>query len=288
MPGRLLIATLLMMASMQLSAADTCEIPFVRISLDDEGMVIVRASLNGSEPIPFLLDTGASHSVVSGALANRLHLTAVAKTEVMTSTGREVRPVVKIDTASIGSKAVEALLASVVPQVQLTAIKPGVEGIIGQDFLSGFNYTLDYLRKRLSWHIRLRDQDTGSRLPLISRGGRYLVRMSGGRHDGGSVLLVPDSGATGFVVYARNGLTKLPLEPAHGLTVVRSLSAGQTARTLVLRELVLGAATLRDQPVAVVDRSATDPSEGDGLLPLHIFASVSFSASESSIIFRAR
>jgi hypothetical protein len=70
------------------------------------------------------------------------------------------------------------------------------------------------------------------------------------------------------------------------MTAVHSLSGGQRVRTMMLRELRLGSLTIRDQPVAVVPRDANDEAEGDGLLPLHLFASVSFNAREQCLVLR--
>jgi hypothetical protein len=105
---------------------------------------------------------------------------------------------------------------------------------------------------------------------------------------GETLLLVPDSGTSGFVMYARDGRTSLPLEQLDGRLTMRSLAGGQTVRTMMLRELILGGETLRNQRVALVERGPIDPSEGDGLLPLHIFASVSFNARERYITIRAK
>ena len=55
---------------------------------------------------------------------------------------------------------------------------------------------------------------------------------------------------------------------------------------MMLRTLRLGTLTLKDYPVAVVPRDPDDAVEGDGLLPLHLFASVTFNARESYLIVR--
>jgi hypothetical protein len=100
------------------------------------------------------------------------------------------------------------------------------------------------------------------------------------------VLLVPDSGADGFVMFARNGRTPVSLESTARMTSIRSLSGGQFARTVMLPELKLGPMTVRHQRVAIVSRDEEDVAEGDGLLPLHLFASVSFNAREQCLVLR--
>ena len=146
MPIRLLAAAIVLMTSSQIAAAETSWVP---LSIDESGAVVVPVGLNGRGPFLFLLDTGSSHSVMSRSLVDHLRLKPVASTTVLTSTGRDERLVVKLDLTVIGSKRSEDLLASVVSSAQLTAIAYGVDGIIGQDFLFGFHYTLDYRRRRL-------------------------------------------------------------------------------------------------------------------------------------------
>jgi hypothetical protein len=70
------------------------------------------------------------------------------------------------------------------------------------------------------------------------------------------------------------------------LTTVHSLSGEQFARTMTLDELRLGSLTVRNQRVAVIARNQEDVAEGDGLLPLHLFASVSFNAREQCLVLR--
>ena len=281
--GLIAIATLAP-TSLFADAAPTFRTEGVTIRIDDSGAIIVPVRVNGNGPFPFLLDTGAAHSVISDALAERLALRFVAKTAVLTTTGREWRPVVEIDQTTIECARSERLQPSVVPSAQLHDIARGIEGMVGQDFLFAFNYTLDYRNKRLTWNDGAQTPDD-VRLPLVAQAGRYLVQVRGSQSHA-SMLLVPDSGASGFVAYERNGRTTLALNPGAGVTSVESLAGEQRARTMILRELRLGGIRLRDYAVAVIARDPDDVVEGDGLLPLHLFASVSFSARERRLVIR--
>ena len=281
MPRTLLAAAILLTTSAAIAAAETAWVP---LSIDAAGAVVVPVSINGRGPFLFLLDTGSSHSVLGQSIVDHLGLQPVARTAVLTSTGRELRAVVRLDLTTIGSARSEGLLASVVASTQLAAVARGLEGIIGQDFLFALNYTLDYRRRRLLWEDNV---ESGTRLPLIAQEGRSLVQIGSGSHEP-PVRLVPDTGASGLVVFTHGGRTRLPLEPVARTMAVHSLSGRQDARAMMLRELQLGAVIVRDQPVAVVARDAGDAREGDGLLPLHLFDSVSFNAHERHLTIRAR
>jgi predicted aspartyl protease len=278
---RFFAVAVLVLISPAIAGAEPSWVP---VSIDSAGAVIVPVRINGSGPFPFLLDTGASHSVMSESLAERLKLQPVAKTTVVTSTGAETRLVIRINQTSIGAVQSDNVLASVAPGTQLGSIARGIEGIIGQDFLFSLNYTLDYRRRRLVWSDG-EQVDEGTRLPLVAQQGRYLVQVAVGRNEP-PMLLVPDTGANGFVMFARNGRTRVPLQAAAQTIAVHSLSGRQEVRTMVIRELQVGDLTIRNQAVAVMTRDGEDGREGDGLLPLHLFASVSFNARERCLVVR--
>jgi predicted aspartyl protease len=280
---RLAVAAMLSFAS---ASAPTAEPVVVPMTVDSAGGITVWTTINGRGPFPFLLDTGASHSVVSDTLSERLGLVPMALTQVMTSTQFEPRRVVRIETTAIGPTAVTEILASVVEARRLAGLALNIQGIIGQDFLLALNYTLDYRKKRLTWNAR-GTPTPGTRLPLVVRNGRFLLQVNLG-DDQAPAMLVPDSGASGLVVYAREGRTRLPLEAAQSAWEMHSLSGAQRVPTGILRELRLGDVVMRNQVAAVVDRGpiGADHGDGDGLLPLHLFASVTFDAREQSLVIR--
>jgi hypothetical protein len=68
----------------------------------------------------------------------------------------------------------------------------------------------------------------------------------------------------------------LPLNVVFTGAELRGLGSRSGVRIGNLRQLVVGATTLKDRPVAVVERPEPDAPDYDGLLPLHMFAGVSF------------
>lgn len=277
----IIAAAVLVLLTTATASADPSWVP---VRIDPAGAVVIHVHINGAGPFPFLLDTGATHSVISDALSARLKLQPVAATTVTTSTGHERRAVVRLDQTSIGAARSAGILPTVAPQPQLSSIALGIDGIIGQDFLFSFNYTLDYRRRRLVWNTDDEAND-GTRIPLVAQRGRYLAQVSVRGNDT-PLLLVPDSGANGFVMFSRNGRTRVSLDPTPHVTSVHSLSGRQDAPTMTLRALQIGDVVLQNEPVAVIARDGIDVLEGDGLLPLHLFASVSFNAREQCLVVR--
>jgi predicted aspartyl protease len=278
---RALSAIVVLSLAAATAAADPDE--GVRVTLSASGAVRVPVEIDGQGPFPFLLDTGSTHTAIGPELAERLALPVVARARVLTPAGPETALVVRVERVVIGGASVTGLTPSVVSLTELRRGEPGIDGVIGQDFLAGFDYTVDYRRSRLVWSARATDGER--RLPLLRSGDRTLVEIAGDG-GGGTLLMVPDTGASGFVFFEREGRTAVAVGGASEPATVSGLSSHLTARGALLRRLRVGPVTLRDQPAVVVERSGARAVEGHGLLPLHAFASVSFSNSGGYLVVR--
>jgi predicted aspartyl protease len=253
----------------------------VPLSLSALGAVRVPVEINGTEPITLLLDTGSTHSILSAELSERLNLPAVARTRVLTPAGVQEALVVRVERMRIGRASRTGLTPSVVPLAQLREAEPGVDGIVGQDFLSAFDFTIDYRRKCLRWTVE--HDDVQVRLPLVRAGDRSLVQLPR-RAGQAPLVMVPDSGANGFVIFEREGRTAIALRDLEEEAFVSGLTSRRLARRAVLRELRVGALTLRDEPAVIVPREGEATVEGDGLLPLSRFASVAFKNTQGYLV----
>jgi hypothetical protein len=264
-----LIVTVLACSELTLAGGE-----YVPMTVAPDGIIEVPILVNGQGPFPFVIDTGSSRTVVGADLARALELPIVAKTEVISVSGREFRPVARL-TASVGTSPSSSLLASVVPVERLLAAGRGVRGIIGQDLLMTLNYTLDYKRQRFTPSLPA-DRDRSSiELPLEVHEGRVLLALPAGAGQP-PIRLVPDSGSTMFVVFGREGKAPFALEYLRGAMQVGTLASTQNVPMVRLREVRLGRLALRDQMAALVERSSRTGSDSDGLLPLQIFARVVF------------
>jgi hypothetical protein len=272
---RLLIPVLVTMSVMPVAAADRPRTA-VPLSIDASGGVVVEVQVNGGGPFRFLIDTGAARSVVADDLAAALGIPAVAKTDVVSSGGSDTRLVVRLDSIRLASVKVDAVLAPVVPAPQLARLGRGVRGLLGQDFLSAFNYTLDYRRARLTWDDALPCGGRGAVL-MQPREGRFTMLLH--TSDGRAMHVVPDSGAEVPVFFRDFGLGAA----ASNATVT---GLGAEVRSVVrstLPELRVGDVTLRDLDTYLVER----PDAGaDAVLPLHGFSSVSFAAGGACLVAR--
>ena len=88
--------------------------------------------------------------------------------------------------------------------------------------------------------------------------------------------LVPDSGANGVVLFAGTEADRLPVDTRDTSMRVSTLVGDVTARRVTVKALLVGAATLRNVPAARIVLPEGTTEDGDGLLPLSLFARVSF------------
>jgi hypothetical protein len=170
----------------------------------------------------------------------------------------------------------------VLPDSASSILGPGIDGVLGQDFLAHFNYTLDFRRSRLVWADEA-GHPAAVRLPLLPSEGRFLVPLPQDDSCRCQIRLVPDSGTDSIVLFEGAATRDLPIEAQPGALNLGSLTGGSAARAVTLKRLHVGRVTLRDQPAGVVRIDPAGPDRGDGLLPLHLFARVHFNNAEGYV-----
>jgi predicted aspartyl protease len=258
-------------------------LPFV---LTPTGQVLVQATVNGTGPHTFVLDTGSNRSVISEALADRLALAPIAVTETVSSSGTASALVVRVHTLTLGSHTASAVPTAVVSSARLHAIHATAEGIIGQDVLIDAHYTLDYRRKRVSWLTADEDSGSGLRLALHRSEGRVMVDLPQSSRGEVVARLVPDSGASVLVLFDRgihSPITATPLGAAVKTTTVTGETHMQAATVPQLR---VGSYTMWDLPAVIVASQDEDAPRVDGLLPLSAFSSVTFNGPRNYLVAR--
>lgn len=228
-------------------------------------------------------DGGSTMSAISDRLAERLALVPVAKTAITTVGGAGMRLVVQLGDVSVGSVTRSGLLASVATERDL-AIVGGIDGVLGQDFLATYNFTVDYKRRVLVWDDLattggVADAPGSVHVPLIPRDGRFIIRLPQSA-QGEPLEMVPDTGASTFVLFANEGGEGLPRRWSDATVTISGLTGSRAARYTSLRELKVGTLTFRNIPVVVVHRDEGGHEGADGLFPLHGFSRVSFRLSE--------
>jgi hypothetical protein len=146
---------------------------------------------------------------------------------------------------------------------------PDVQGVLGQCFLSRFDYTIDLRDKRMELGSH---DETGTRAKLTIINGRPAVPTSLGE-------LVLDSGATRLTLFGVR-----PDSGADGRNELRTVAGTQKIGLVFGKPLVIeGRKIWEGDAVAIPSR----PEQGvDGLLPLGLFKSVYVCNSEGYVVFK--
>ena len=239
--------------------------------LGDQGGVIVPVTVNGRGPFQMLLDTGATHSAITERVRTAVGARVVAKSTVLAPASSAIRPVVAVEDWAFGPVTVDVVLPTVVPDGAFDR-EAKIDGLIGQDVLAGLRFTIDFRRRVIEWRKTMPAAGDIA-LHLSFERGRFLISL---QRDQSTVRLVPDSGAGAIVLFELAG--RMPLDVLETGQTVELTSADATtqARRVKIRELRLGTKTIRNVAAVAVRRTDHDPSEGDGLLPLHLFDRVTF------------
>lgn len=245
-------------------------------ALAAEGAIVVPVKVQGQGPFRFLLDTGASQSVITDRLAARLGLEPASQTVLLTASGgRTARSVTAVPAMEVGPLHAVNVMATILPSDQLGLSRP-IDGILGQNVLAAAVYTIDYRRKVIEWHSGTREV-AGTRLAVEVRQGRLLVVVPSRSIKGRPLRFVPDSGSDGLVLFARDGRELPPMTPL-AMSLLRTVSGQQLVRRVRLDGFAAGDLRLDGLSAVLVPRSDTDFLDGDGLLPLHIFSAVTLNA----------
>jgi predicted aspartyl protease len=244
------------------------------IDLPANGDMVVAVTIEKAGPFRFRLDTGSTRSIVSADVATRLKLRVIAQTMVVTPSGETLRPLASVSGLAVGPVIGRTVVAMVTPRDQLSR-SGAVDGVIGQDVLAPRHYTIDYRRREIVWHSGPGEATGGTRLTLESRGGQVMALLPQATGRQRPLRMIPDTGADSLVFFERSGVPLPPLTPLETARL-QTLSGSRPVRRVLIDRLDVGSIRLSDQIGVVVGRAPEQSALGDGLLPLHLFARVTF------------
>ncbi len=124
------------------------------IPLEKHGQVaIVQATLNNKKSAKFVVDTGASYTLISNALARELAIDVGQNPKTLpfqTANGLIEAPVTNLESITVGGMEIRNLPAA----IHDAMTDPQVSGLLGLNFLSNFRMDIDtqkgmlYLEKK--------------------------------------------------------------------------------------------------------------------------------------------
>jgi clan AA aspartic protease (TIGR02281 family) len=108
-------------------------------------IVVIQAMLNKKRTVKFVVDTGASYTMISAAVARDLDLDLTQNQRTMpfqTANGLIQAPLTNLDSITVGGMEIKNLTAAVHDAVP----DPQVGGLLGLNFLSNFRMDIDTQR----------------------------------------------------------------------------------------------------------------------------------------------
>jgi hypothetical protein len=160
--------------------------------IDRIGRIVVPVMINGQGPFRFIVDTGASHSVVSPALAAKLGLTPTAEAAILVNgiTGTAQVPCVTVARLQAGDLAIEDTDFPVV----WAPLMAGADGILGAAGLSAQRLLVDFDHNKVMLSPAASGTPSGyARIPARRlEGGLVAVKARVGRID---TIAIIDTGS---------------------------------------------------------------------------------------------
>ncbi len=258
----------------------------VKFELIQNHWIVVPVFVSGKGRFDFLLDTGANVTMITPELAVRLAIHPTARVTLLTAAGTQVVPYSLLPSLSLGSRTVEKLDAVYNALSEIRSLNPRISGVLGQNFLSQFNYTLNYQHRMIEFVEDHKNLPLGSRLQCEQREGRLIVVARSASSKKKRLRLVLDSGVSRLIIF-ENASQPLELDLEHNenqWSTASTPAGSRRMRTAYLRTLQLGDATFSNLPVALVEAPGTKDHFGDGLLPTSLFRSVFFNNKEGYVI----
>jgi hypothetical protein len=227
--------------------------------------VVDGVFVNGHGPYRFLVDTATTANHLEPELARAIGLVATYRAELTSSVGK-ISAVgsdqVAVELGDARAEGQRFLFAGMEVVHQLAA---GIQGILGQEFLSRFDYMLDLRGKRLSFGAQ---EARGQRAPFRAMNGRAAVATSLGD-------LVLDSGAIRVILFG--------VDPeGSGGGYMKTLAGSQLVGMAYRRLAIAGRSVWSGDAVALPNRN--EPGVA-GLMPVSLFRAVYICNSGSYAVF---
>lgn len=244
-----------------------------RFRLFRETIIVVSLEADNDGPFDFVLDTGADTTIVDARLASRLSLASLSRVQQTTIAGSQTLTVSRLANLAAGAARVENLPVLVQDLAELKKMDSHIEGIAGQDFLSHFNYLIDYGKHsvRIEQGDEIRGSLKGDPVSIEVSGHRMIIASEAQSIGRANLHFLLDSGANSVVLLpGASREINLPVQESRGDVTSSGHVELKVGRIHMLK---VGSQQFHDLVVAL---PATEPAAriGDGLLPTALFKSL--------------
>jgi hypothetical protein len=256
----------------------------VRFRLRDGYLIVVQTMVNGSGPFSFLLDTGATRTVIDPELAVQLQAPIVGKASLTGALRVREDELVQIREVRLGAVSSSGLGAVVDKLARQKILAPGIRGVLGEDFLSGFDFLIDYKQHSLRFGDappageRCRFETTGQYHDLPTT-NRLLIPVEFMGVSGETVRFQLDTGAKMPELFSTNDVAN-PSQPWGASLATTSGADGVT----ILTNVTIRVGKTMVPGLNVVQSRRTLAFDSLGLLPASIFHRIYVSHSGGFVV----
>lgn len=217
--------------------------------IDPANRLSVEAYVNGQGPFDFMVDTGATTSVITAELAAQLGLQPKDSVRLHSIAGAQLVPMAKVATLAVGKRTRRDMTVAVLPRALLQ-----MDGVLGLEWLGRSSLLLDFGRRRMvvGEALPVPDAQTTTVKSKLLRSGLILIDA---HIPGQGLIAFVDSGSTttaGNDAMLEAARRSGALIGSAGVAELRSVTGDALeGRLAVLSRLVLGNMLLRDVQVVI-------------------------------------
>jgi hypothetical protein len=255
------------------------------IRLVHDTFAVVSLQINGSGPFDFILDTGTDTTLVDLRLASDLALAPLDRMILTTPVSKRALVRSSLRKVVLGSGVVSDVEVLMQDMPELRRLDKRIRGILGQNFLSHFNYVIDYRRRLLMLESQdeLRDSAIGERVPFEAMRGRIVIQTEMPSLGIGWVHLLLDSASSDLVLFRKTAQLKSPL-PSSNSSLLNSWNDSRDVTMLRVNALTVGGQHLYDIKLALLPPGTGESQPEDGLLPTILFHALYVNNREGFVI----
>jgi predicted aspartyl protease len=259
------LAVLLLFSGTSAKAATDMQFTLVRNYL-----IVTSVTINGTGSYEFLLDTGTNTTLLHTEFAAQLGLRPIDRIELLTVAGSQAVPRAKLPSLTLGQKTVTDLEVLFSDLRAARSVIPNVRGVLGQNFLSQFNYLVDYSNRRILF-VEANGQWCGTQLPFAWHEGRILVTIKPGWR------LLLDSAIEDLLLFdatTRQAELDLKQNSLRHMQLTSDSGSRKVWQARV-RTFHVGAIYFQDLPVTLlVQKASAEGRIEDGILPMSLFQAI--------------
>jgi predicted aspartyl protease len=236
---------------------------------------VVAVKVNGAGPYEFMVDTGATITVLDTALFHELGLQAMGSSRVVSSAGVTNQVLSQVKEITLDCLSVQNIKVVSMQSPLQGSDYHAVRGILGENFLRHFDILFNNQDRTMTLDAArgLADSLIGERLPIIfpplppEDENRYQPMISAELQGLGRARFLLDSGATEFILVQWGNPSSL------GDTRVRTVN-GSLACESTHKRVHLGKGTVSNLPMVSCQSATVKAQNSEGILPTSLFKQV--------------